>query len=201
MKHINIYPRQTGKTTKLLETLYEYMQCGQQVIVVCDHEAWAKRLKREFTKKYERHNANLNEIFVGVHSLVKEDSPLWRSLLFRAFYEDAVILIDEYLLFSPENKKALWKILKGHKKDIKSYTTSDMLYNKDLLAIVRAFKEGAISSLSFLNEETQEIVDKHYLYNFITDPDCHVYSIYELKKLLVDKETLEIQYLGKYIED
>lgn len=195
----DIMPRQSGKTTDLIEKANHFKDLDYSVVFITMNEAMVYSLQ------------NTYEISRGI-KLYSATSFLDHHLTFdckRDQYD--YVMIDEYLMMPIETQEKLYNSIRPLVKDIVYIKSSPVkMYNKKVIDFIVDWKT--------LHEKHYEICDQFKLlwrdssrnflkeydelyFNFLTDPKTSLYSRYAAVSKICSKERFETEYMGKFFKE
>lgn len=163
MNEINIWPRRSGKTAYIIDH-----STDRDCIVVKNKETVKFILSKVPTR-----------CVMTPHDLLQLQSTQSDSLMFDTVY------VDEYLYFNNMEKCELNDALINIKtNDIKIYTTSNRLYNKDLVNLLRIMKSrmdiidftNAFNSLTEIIDEVLILSLNDLRYSLLINPNFDIKS-------------------------
>lgn len=162
MKTITIMPRRAGKTTALLKNFKEHLPSGKEGIFVTINQNLADTIKRE--------NPEIRDYVYSSYSFSE------RGFGYGRLNFKKKLFLDEYFIYDDEVKKELYNY---RHYDITTFSTSNKLYYEKAFNFVRFAKENNVdywaAKEAFYCMFCGYVFDEYY-YNFITDPDCVIYS-------------------------
>jgi hypothetical protein len=182
-KHLYIQPRQTGKTTKLIE---DFLLDPHNSIIVVISNTMRKVLIDKLLSLTDLNNEIKNEKFL-FKRIISVDN------LLSARYTHGIgtikhILFDEY--FFIKNKVGVYRTIQSLRLEkLSLYSTADKEYKESLIKIVKHFKKYNIPLIL----DYPELVEYHH--NFITDDDIIIHEY----KLSEDYET-KMNYLVNMLD-
>jgi len=188
---IKIFPRQSGKTTRLLNTL---LSSPTKILIVATLEQ-KKNIERMLTRLPDK-NAYL--ALARIYSGTELSTVMFSEL--PCINE---ILIEEYLFFSTSNKKILYSIYREYSDQyvFTIETTSNMLYNHKIIELIKKLKRCNINDIyqfswAFDSSIRKEIEDI-YWYNLLTEPGFKVESIIDFN-LPIEQRMLQV--IGEWLK-
>ena len=154
METFFIQPRQSGKTSK---ALYEYFKDPENSFLI------VKNVERVKNRLININKSLLNNI-INSNQLTKRIKNKFVN----------TIIIDDYLFFSPKEKKELYELInKSYYKDIVIISSADKIYDKKLLNSIKNIKSSyRCIPISENVVEKKKINDLYY--NFLTDPKTDI---------------------------
>lgn len=194
MIEFNIQPRATGKTTKIVnlfitELVHADNHLKQPPILLVANQCLRDRILYDIRAAGQ----------LDIHALAKQHI---YSLHDRAWVDKgfnpakSTVFIDEYLMFSQVEKRRLFHRLRRGKRNIIIYTTSNILYNRELVRNIKLLKQmdpGFIARIGITRETLlKDLEFDQYYFNFITEPDAIIVSDGENHSLPEEKYATEI---------
>ena len=187
MNTLYIQPRQSGKTTDLIESFN--CRVVNNLLIVNSLHMKHNMLSNFFDNRFESQILTVPQVC---------DPRRWRGIEF----DVKRIFVDEYLFFSEHDKKELYTFYQKCRKHCVQWeirTTSNMLYNRNLLDLANEIKHAPNPEiiLDKLQLDVKNEIERYYWYNFLTEPDFNI--IRESKNnLKLDQYRLEI--LGELLK-
>jgi len=179
--HIYIQPRRSGKTTSLLEMMGD----GDILITV------VKNFPMPMRKGY------INIV------TPREFTHMTDGLINSRLNKPYNLLIDEWFHYSDNVKKDIHNIINTHLfGDIIIKSTSDKLYNRTVIDMLRMLKSIKDPSLSFTDIEDEYIKNFKDEYNSIlSDPRFTIHEWCDFYKKELSKLNYNIEILGEVFQN
>jgi len=171
---IVIAPRASGKTTKILSMF----DPKKNDVLIVPNKNNLKRLVDFYS---------FNNIISNYQGIDR-----FKSLNINTLY------IDEYLFLPDDFKLSIRQFIDTSKiNKIIVMTTSDKLYDKDVIDFIRVMNGNNLQHL-FKDFLSNGFIQKYkdYFYNLLTDPNLSIESYYDSMKSSIGKEAFEREYLG-----
>ncbi len=197
-KRINIWNRQSGKTTT---AIYEFLKNPEETLLVTCNEDMRHYICRNFLRVDKHKN------IIGINRFLNRDLYLSGC---------KTIILDEYLFFKPEQTIDLYQkiINSNYIENLIIFSTPSKKYNKEVFDLVKKLKP--ISQWQMCHKIIEKLLDievkiedvRELYFNFLTDEDVEIN-----KKVNVDKRESErlkeilgeknysIEVLAEYLEE
>jgi len=105
------------------------------------------------------------------------------------------LFIDEYYLLNLTDRTSLLAMYRENNIKVIIYSTSNMLYDLELINMVKQFKLKGLKA-SYLSSSTSE----NYYYNFITEPSCIINKDLLVCKSSLPGELFKLEVLNRWYE-
>lgn len=186
MKLFKVKPRQTGKTTDLINKAISYANEGKRVLFIVASE-------KDKSYLYPKMYLLTHKIFMATQDLKEDD-------ILGSFFN--VVIIDEYLYFSERNQSRIYNILEYLRYsdiDIHISSTSRKLIDKNMFDLVKEIKKSNLKlGILYKNLSVDKREEFDYLYNnLITEPDFQLDCSFDIQDYYLNKEQFEIEILGR----
>lgn len=200
MIEINIKPRGTGKTRKIVRRFMENIQetnnnllLQPPILLVVNEEM--KRLAENYIA--ENWPAELWKI--AKKHIYSVGNKAWLDRGYNP--AKGTTFIDEYLMLSRGEKRKLYRALNRIGRNIVIYTTADRLYNRNLIRNIQLMKQmhpSFIARIGIAPRLDDDEFDLHY-FNFISEPDVEIKTDDRFEDL--PKEHYATMVLGRVFEE
>ncbi|MFW6016729.1 MAG: hypothetical protein ACOCRK_09855 [bacterium] len=198
MKKCNffVYPRQTGKTTKITENAIKQANSNKKVLIITFNNNMLLSIRQEIIKNV--HHLD-NKIKNNIDMLSARDAIKTLYNNQKDFDSYDKIFIDEYLYFKEEYQMELYNLLKVYAKnaDIEIRTSPVKKIDKTFFKLVKCIKndETHVSTDIFSDNAKSEL--EYLYYNFLTDKNTDLIVRYDDAKELYPPDRFDTEYLGK----
>lgn len=161
-KQLHIQPRQSGKTTKIIEMFLNDLRQGKESIIIVPILFHKKHIFDQITEIIgHRPKKIMSKIKIRSVNSLKEDDFIGTTL--------DNVYIDEALFC---NKYKLWEAYKNiflfWDCNIIAYSTSDRLYSEELITLTKLLKFNPYLE-KYIRVDTLEEIEEHYWENIITE--------------------------------
>jgi hypothetical protein len=190
IKEINIMPRRSGKTAQLIERFMDDLDKGNGCKYICVNRDMAKYVVREINEKYDLWLKK--DLVLSVSDITPD-----------RFYglKDVSLYVDDYLLMSKSIKSYLRDLVNKQQMNFISNTTSDILYEKELIELAKLIK--AYPNYCFddhIDSNTMNLIYEKYFHTLLTDPDCKIISDFEDVNRRMPPEVFKTEYMGLFLK-
>lgn len=165
MKTLNIWPRQSGKTTQIYKEIYEDIQNGIEAVVFTMNTRAFKNPLKWTTNDDEEIFLELTDKNVIPVSNLLPDTLKGREI--------EKIYIDEYFIFHEGQKEIIYHYLKNNPCEVIVYSSLDKNYSAESIELCKLSKTG-VDIIGFSIDSGIELDIKtieEYYFNLITEPD------------------------------
>jgi len=179
--HIHIQPRQSGKTTTIINSFLEHPE--NTIIIVNNYDMFT-HIKRQLMK-YNNYNEC---VFVP-------NDYFYEKMLHK---EIKRILIDDYLFFDYKKKIIVKKLIYFlNLESCSIYTTPNRKYNSDDIKYIRFIKKYRIPYKIINKKWCDNETIKELWINLLTDPTFKIHEWKEEERMCLKKEEFETEILGE----
>lgn len=197
-KRINIWNRQSGKTTT---AIYEFLKNPEETLLVTCNEHMCHYICTNFLRVGKHKN------IIGIN----------KFLNYRMSLSDCKrIILDEYLFFNPELSIDLYQKIINSKfiEELIIFSTPRKKYNKEVFDLVKKLKP--ISQWQMCHKIIEKLLDievkvedvRELYFNFLTDEDVDINKksnvdkreSERLKEILGEKN-YSLEVLAEYLEE
>lgn len=188
MKELIIQPRQTGKTTWLLEKRKDIFPDWQYV---CIGTTQAAQLK-------EMHN--IKSKFITIKDCCHQLQYDYVN------YKQTTFLLDEYFLYPKKEREYITKYLINNNCNFIAISTPDKLYNRDLIDSIKYWRQIQNDPCKYkpyivkTEKQLAEDYGNDIVYNLISYPEVEVKYWEDTLLNKYGREKYETDILGKVYE-
>lgn len=190
-----VNPRQTGKTTWLINEATNKAFFGKKVMIITLNYPM-NRIVHEKIINSGIPKSKLSTIMDNIEVLSVERF-FQKKYMNLKNYEK--IYIDEYLYFKKEKQMALYQDINlfASDVDIEIRTSPSEKIDRSLFELVKCIKENKINVNYniFTDDIRDEII--YLYYNFLTDVNIDLIVKYDEFRVMVSPEEFDTEYLGK----
>jgi hypothetical protein len=191
IKEINIMPRRSGKTTQLIKRFMDELDKGNGCKYICVNGDMAKYVVREINEKYDLWLKK--DLVLSAVSDISSDK--FRGL------KDVSLYVDDYLLMSKSIKSYLRDFVNKQQINFISNTTSDILYEKELIELAKTIKNNPSCHFDdHIDSNTMIRIYEKYFHTLLTDPDCKIISDFEDVNRRMPPEVFKTEYMGLFLK-
>jgi hypothetical protein len=186
IKEINIMPRRSGKTTQLIKRFMDDLDKGNDCRYICLNRDMAKYVVGKINAKLRK------DLVLSVADI---SSDKFRGL------KDVSLYVDDYLLMSKSIKSYLRDFVNKQQINFISNTTSDILYEKELIELAKTIKNNPSCHFDdHIDSNTMIRIYEKYFHTLLTDPDCKIISDFEDVNRRMPPEVFKTEYMGLFLK-